>query len=41
MTGGYGAPFAAYIISAVPLIVVFALASKQFIKGLTSGAFKM
>lgn len=39
--GGYGAPFAAYIISAVPLIVVFALASKQFIKGLTSGAFKM
>ena len=41
MTGGYGAPFAAYIISAGPLIVVFALASKQFIKGLTSGAFKM
>lgn len=41
MTGGYGAPFAAYIISAVPLIVVFALTSKQFIKGLTSGAFKM
>ena len=41
MTVGYGAPFAAYIMSAVPLIVVFALTSKQFIKGLTSGAFKM
>lgn len=41
MTGGYGAPFASYIISSIPLVILFALTSKQFIKGLTSGAFKM
>lgn len=32
---------AGYIISALPLVLIFAVASKQFIEGLTSGAFKM
>lgn len=41
MTGGYGAPFAAYVISSLPLLIVFLLASKQFISGLTSGSIKM
>lgn len=41
MTGGYGAPFAAYVISSLPLLIVFILASKQFIAGLTSGSIKM
>lgn len=40
-TGGYGAAFAGYVISSIPLIVIFAVASKQFISGMTSGAFKM
>jgi len=33
--------FAGYIMSALPLVLVFIVASKQFIEGLTSGAFKM
>lgn len=41
MTGGYGAPFAAYVISSLPLIIVFFIASKQFISGLTSGSIKI
>lgn len=41
MTGGYGAPYAGYVISSIPLIVIFLVASKQFINGMTSGAFKM
>lgn len=41
MTGGYGAPFAAYVISSLPLLLIFVLASKKFITGLTSGAIKM
>lgn len=41
MTGGYGAPFAAYVISSLPLLIIFLLASKQFITGLTSGSIKM
>ena len=41
LTGGWGPPFAGYVISSLPLIVIFSLASKQFIQGLTSGAFKM
>jgi len=32
---------AGYVISAIPLVLIFAVASKQFIEGLTSGAFKM
>lgn len=41
MTGGYGAPFAGYVISSLPLVLVFIFASKQFIEGLTSGSIKM
>lgn len=41
MTGGYGAPFASYIITSIPLLIIFVASSKQFIDGLTSGAFKM
>ena len=33
--------YAWYCISSLPLVLVFALTSKQFIKGLTSGAIKM
>lgn len=39
--GSFGVPFAGYIIVSLPLIIVFLFTSKQFIKGLTSGAFKM
>ncbi len=35
------APFAGYVLSAIPLVLIFIVASKQFIEGLTSGAFKM
>lgn len=38
---GMGAPFAGYVLSAIPLVLIFIVASKQFIEGLTSGAFKM
>jgi ABC-type glycerol-3-phosphate transport system permease component len=38
---GYGVPFAGYVLSAIPLILLFAVGSKQYIEGLTSGAFKM
>jgi len=38
---GYAVPFAGYVLSALPLIVIFIAASKQFISGMTSGAFKM
>jgi len=37
----YGPAFAAYVIGSIPLVIVFSVASKQFIAGLTSGAFKM
>jgi len=37
----HGVPFAGYIIVSIPLLLVFFFASKQFISGLTSGAFKM
>jgi len=33
--------YAGYCIASLPLVLVFALTSKQFIKGLTSGAIKM
>lgn len=39
--GSFGVPFAGYVICSLPLIILFAFTSKQFIKGLTSGAFKM
>lgn len=38
---GMGVPLAAYVIVSIPLLIAFFLASKQFISGLTSGAFKM
>lgn len=41
MNGGYGAPFAAYVLSSLPLVILFLVASKQFINGLTSGSIKM
>ena len=37
----YGVPFAGYVIVSIPLLVIFFFSSKQFIRGLTSGAFKM
>lgn len=36
-----GAMMAGYIIASIPLLVVFFVASRQFIRGLTSGAVKM
>lgn len=33
--------FAGYCIASLPLVIAFALTSKQFIKGLTNGAIKM
>lgn len=41
LTGAYSAPMAGYVITSLPLIVIFFFASKQFIAGMTSGAFKM
>lgn len=41
MVHSYGPPFAGYVIASIPLVIVFSIASKQFIAGLTSGAFKM
>lgn len=38
---GMSTPFAGYVLSAIPLVLIFIVASKQFIEGLTSGAFKM
>jgi raffinose/stachyose/melibiose transport system permease protein len=36
-----GAMMAGYLIASVPLLLVFAVASKQFVRGLTSGAVKL
>jgi len=38
--GSFGVPFAGYVIVSLPLVILFLFTSKQFIKGLTSGAFK-
>lgn len=35
------APFAGYVLSAIPLVIIFILGNKKFIEGMTSGAFKM
>lgn len=40
-TLSYGIPFAGYVLSAIPLLVIFILGNKQLISGLTSGAVKM
>ena len=37
----WGVLFAGYVVSALPLVVLFAFASKAFVAGLTSGAFKL
>lgn len=41
MTNSYTVPMAGYVLSSIPLLVIFFFTSKQFISGLTSGAFKM
>jgi len=40
-THSYAVPLAGYVIVSLPLILVFSFTSKQFMAGLTSGAFKM
>ena len=40
-THSYAVPLAGYVIVSAPLILVFSFTSKQFMAGLTSGAFKM
>ena len=40
-THSYAVPLAGYVIVSTPLILVFSFTSKQFMAGLTSGAFKM
>jgi ABC-type glycerol-3-phosphate transport system permease component len=40
-SGNKSLMYAAYTIASLPLIIAFALTSKQFIKGLTNGAIKM
>jgi len=40
-TISYGVPFAGYVLSSIPMIVLFAVGSKQLIAGLTSGSVKM
>ena len=37
----YGIPFAGYVLSSIPLVIIFIFGSKQLIAGLTSGAVKM
>ena len=37
----YGAPLAGSVIVSIPILVLFAFTSKQFISGMTSGAIKM
>ena len=37
----YAAPLAGSVIVSVPILVLFAFTSEQFIRGMTSGAFKM
>ena len=40
-TNSMAVAIAGYVIASVPMFLIFALCSKQFVKGLTSGAFKM
>ncbi len=40
-THSFGVPLAGYVIVSLPLIIIFSFTSKQFVSGLTSGAFKM
>ena len=41
MNNYYAPVLAGYVIVSVPMLVLFGLASKQFIEGMTAGAFKM
>lgn len=41
LTGAYSAPMAGYVITSLPLIVIYLFTSKQYIAGMTSGALKM
>jgi ABC-type glycerol-3-phosphate transport system permease component len=36
-----GRQMAGYVLASIPLLILFTVASKQFVKGLTSGAIKM
>lgn len=40
VANNYCALYAAYLISSIPLLILFSYATKPFIQGLTSGAFK-
>jgi ABC-type glycerol-3-phosphate transport system permease component len=40
-TVSYGIPFAGYVLSSLPLLIIFIFGSKQLIAGLTSGSVKM
>ena len=40
-THSYAVPLAGYVIVSAPLLIIFSFTSKQFIAGITSGAFKM
>ncbi len=40
LSSNYAAMYAAYVLSSVPLLVLFVYATKPFIAGVTSGAFK-
>jgi ABC-type glycerol-3-phosphate transport system permease component len=39
--GDYGMLTAGYVLAALPLLVLFLLAMRQFIEGLTAGAIKL
>ena len=41
MTGAYSVSFAGYVIASIPLVVLFSICSRQFIEGISAGAFKM
>ena len=41
MTHSYSVAFAGYLISAIPIIILFVFCSKQFVEGISAGAFKM
>ena len=40
-TNSMSVAIAGYVIACLPMFIIFAFCSKQFVKGLTSGAFKM
>ena len=39
--GDYGMLTAGYVLAALPLLILFLLAMRQFIEGLTAGAIKL